>query len=532
MQKSKVSTRLLLAFSSVLLLLLGIVAVALWGLMQIQRDVRTIMEDKAVQVRLSTAMQVAVSDVINTVPRIALLAGNTEAIERQRLGITEARGRYDAAAQQIAVVATDEADRAKLAGIEQALVAARPLNNRVVELALAGSASEARDLMFAQSLPASQLIITRLKENVAHHEQGMAAAYKAIQATQAQVRRLVLAFGALALVLALALGLLVSRSITRQLGGEPAEAIELARRIAAGDLSGQVRLQLGDTDSMMAQLKAMQESLAGVVSKVRTASASVATASAEIAMGTNDLSSRTEEQASALEQTDASMQQIHDHVHHTAQNASKASELAQNASQVAQRGGEVVGQVVQTMRGINDSSRRISDIIGVIDGIAFQTNILALNAAVEAARAGEQGRGFAVVASEVRSLAGRSAEAAKEIKALISASVEKVGQGTLLVDQAGATMAEIVQSIHRTAELMATISTSSKGEDSGVAQVSEAIKQMDQVTQQNAALVEQSAAAAASLEQMARHLVEAVAEFRLPGQGAAPALPHAASSRT
>ncbi|MBS3963547.1 MAG: hypothetical protein KGZ80_03460 [Methylomonas sp.] len=371
--------------------------------------------------------------------------------------------------------------------------------------------------MFAQSLPASQLIIARLNENVAHHEQGMAAAYRDIQATQARVRQLVLAFGAMALLLALALGLLVSRSITRQLGGEPTEAIELARRIAAGDLSGQVRLQLGDTASMMAHLKAMQESLAGVVSKVRTASASVAEASAEIAMGTNDLSSRTEEQASALEQTHASMQEIHDHVHRTAQSARETSELAQSASLVAQRGGEVVGQVVQTMRGINDSSRRIADIIGVIDGIAFQTNILALNAAVEAARAGEQGRGFAVVASEVRSLAGRSAEAAKEIKALISASVEKVGQGTLLVDQAGATMAEIVQSIQRTADLMTTISASAKGEDSGVAQVSEAIMQMDQVTQQNAALVEQSAAAAASLEQMAQQLVQAVAEFRLPG---------------
>ena len=523
LQKSKVSTRLLLAFSSVLALLLTIVAVALFGLAQIQRDVRTIVEDKAVQVRLSTAMQMAVSDVINAVPRIALLAGNTEAIERERQGIAAARGRYDAAAQQVAALAAgDDASRAKLAAIEQALVAARPLNNRVIELSLAGSAAEARDLMFAQSLPASRLVITRLQENIAHHEQAMATAYAAIQATQAQVRNLVLAIGVLALLLALVLGLVVSRSITRQLGGEPHEAAELAHRVAAGDLSTVVRLQPGDRTSMMAQLKAMQESLSQVVSKVRSGSAMVASASAEIAMGTNDLSSRTEEQAAALEQTSASMLNMHDEVHRTAVSARKATDLAQSASQVAQRGGEVVGQVVQTMRGINESSRRISDIIGVIDGIAFQTNILALNAAVEAARAGEHGRGFAVVASEVRSLAGRSAEAAKEIKQLISNSVEKVDQGTQLVDQAGTTMSEIVQSIQQTADLMKDISATAKGEDTGIQQVSEAITQMDQVTQQNAALVEQSAAAAASLEQMAQELVDAVSVFKLAaGQGAA-----------
>jgi len=529
LQTSKVSTRLLLAFASVLALLLAIVAVALFSLAQIQRDVRYIVEDLTVQVRLSTAMQIAVTDVIRALPRIVLLAGDAPGIERQRQDITEARGRYDAAAKQLSDRVTDEAGRAKLAAVEQALEAARPINNRVVELALAGSAAEARDLLFAQSLSASQLIITRLQENVVHNEQLLASSYAAIQTLQAQARNWVLVFGAFSLLLALVLALAVSRSITRQLGGEPHEAVELARRVAAGDLSGQVRLQPGDTRSMMAQLKAMQESLASVVAKVRSGSASVATASAEIAMGTNDLSSRTEEQASALEQTDASMQEIHDHVHRTSQSARQASELAQSASQVAQRGGEVVGQVVQTMRGINDSSRRIADIIGVIDGIAFQTNILALNAAVEAARAGEQGRGFAVVASEVRSLAGRSAEAAKEIKVLIGASVEKVGQGTQLVDQAGATMAEIVQSIQRTAELMTTISSSAKGEDSGIMQVSEAIKQMDQVTQQNAALVEQSAAAAASLEQMAQQLVEAVAVFKLPGQGNALALPGAKS---
>jgi methyl-accepting chemotaxis protein len=259
----------------------------------------------------------------------------------------------------------------------------------------------------------------------------------------------------------------------------------------------------------------MRLGLARVVSHVRHGSEGVANASSEIAHGNHDLSARTEQQASALEQTAASMEQLGDAVRQNADNARQANELAMSASTVAVRGGAVVGQVVETMKGINDSSRKIADIIGVIDGIAFQTNILALNAAVEAARAGEQGRGFAVVASEVRSLAGRSAEAAKEIKNLIGASVERVAQGTALVDQAGVTMAEVVGSIKRVTDIMAEINAASASQALGVAQVGEAVSHMDRNTQQNAALVEQMAAAASGLKAQAQDLVEAVSEFKL-----------------
>jgi methyl-accepting chemotaxis protein len=247
-------------------------------------------------------------------------------------------------------------------------------------------------------------------------------------------------------------------------------------------------------------------------------------ASAEIAQGNNDLSRRTEEQASALEETAASMEQLSATVKQNADNAKQANQLAMGASTVAVKGGEVVSQVVTTMKGINDSSKKIADIISVIDGIAFQTNILALNAAVEAARAGEQGRGFAVVASEVRSLAGRSADAAKEIKGLITASVERVEQGTALVDEAGATMTEVVTSIRRVTDIMGEISAASSEQSAGVAQVGEAITLMDQATQQNAALVEESAAAAESLKQQAQQLVQAVQVFEL-GDGEAPPAP-------
>ena len=286
--------------------------------------------------------------------------------------------------------------------------------------------------------------------------------------------------------------------------------------MAAGDLSSTIDVSSRDeTGQLFRALQAMQSSLVTVVSRVRNGSDSVANASAEIAQGNNDLSARTEQQASALEETAASMEELSSTVKQNADSARQANQLAQSASTVAVQGGNVVGQVVETMKGINESSRKIADIISVIDGIAFQTNILALNAAVEAARAGEQGRGFAVVASEVRSLAGRSAEAAKEIKSLINASVERVEQGSSLVDQAGATMAEVVASIRRVTDLMGEISAASNEQSAGVAQVGEAITQMDQATQQNAALVEQMAAAASSMKSQASDLVQTVAVFKL-----------------
>ena len=328
---------------------------------------------------------------------------------------------------------------------------------------------------------------------------------------------------AAAIAIAIVLAWLITFSITKPI----AKALGFSERVAGGDLSEKLHHEGSDEiGALLNSLQAMQASLISVVSNVRQGSESVATASAEIAQGNNDLSARTEQQASALEETAASMEELSSTVKQNSDAARQANQLAVNASTVAVHGGEVVVQVVETMRGINDASRKISDIISVIDGIAFQTNILALNAAVEAARAGEQGRGFAVVASEVRSLAGRSADAAKEIKSLINASVERVEQGNLLVDKAGQTMTEVVSSIRRVTDIMGEISAASSEQSAGVSQVGEAVTQMDQATQQNAALVEQMAAAASSLKSQAQDLVQVVAAFKLdPGDGVARTAP-------
>jgi methyl-accepting chemotaxis protein len=335
--------------------------------------------------------------------------------------------------------------------------------------------------------------------------------------------RLVLIVGSL---VAIGIGALLAYLVTVAIRRPLQHAVKVASQIAQGDLTNRIEATTRDeTGDLLTALARMQASLQDTVSRVRGGADSVATGSAQIAVGNQDLSSRTEEQASALQQTAATMQQLGGTVRNNAQSASQANQLAQNASSVAVQGGEVVGQVVTTMQHISDSSRRIGDIIGVIDGIAFQTNILALNAAVEAARAGEQGRGFAVVAAEVRSLAQRSADAAKEIKGLIVRSVEQVEQGTQLVDQAGKTMSDIVSAIQRVTDIVAEISAASAEQSTGVEQVGEAVKQMDTTTQQNAALVEESASAAESLRNQARQLVEAVSVFKLAGVAPSPVMP-------
>ena len=326
----------------------------------------------------------------------------------------------------------------------------------------------------------------------------------------------------LLITLGAAIAVVAARSIIREMGAEPREVMAIAEAVSLGDLNTRIVVADGLASSVVGSMGRMQLALRELVQRVRQSADGVANASGEIAQGNQDLSSRTESQASALEETAASMEELSAQVKQNAHNTYAANALAANASEVATRGGAVVGRVVQTMKEINTASNKIADIITVIDGIAFQTNILALNAAVEAARAGDQGRGFAVVASEVRSLAGRSAAAAKEIKSLISASVERVALGTELVDQAGTTMDEVVTAIQRVTTIMAEINAASGEQASGVAQVGEAVNQMDQATQQNAALVEQMAAAASSLKAQSSELVEIVSVFKVDAQAALP----------
>ncbi|HVK94816.1 MAG TPA: methyl-accepting chemotaxis protein [Noviherbaspirillum sp.] len=322
----------------------------------------------------------------------------------------------------------------------------------------------------------------------------------------------------------LALGLLITRSITRPLD----QAVLVARTVAAGDLTSRIEVHSQDeTGQLLQALKNMNDSLVNIVGEVRQGTDTIATASNQIAAGNLDLSSRTEEQASSLEETASSMEELTSTVKQNADNAQQANQLAVSASEVAGKGGMVVSQVVDTMMSINDSSKKIVDIIGVIDGIAFQTNILALNAAVEAARAGEQGRGFAVVASEVRNLAQRSAAAAKEIKTLIDNSVEKVDAGSKLVNQAGVTMGEIVESIKHVTDIMAEITAASYEQTSGIDQINQAVSQMDQVTQQNASLVEEAAAAAEAMQEQAANLAQVVSVFKLNGTQTAALAPAA-----
>jgi methyl-accepting chemotaxis protein len=362
---------------------------------------------------------------------------------------------------------------------------------------------------YKQSVQGMETTSDQISDRAAQRAAGVSAVISSVQSRGVSLQ---LVFSGLALVLAVGLCWMVTRSIT----GPLLQAVALAETVATGDLSSRIGATSKDEiGQLLGALGRMNQSLVEIVGQVRNASDSIATGSAEIATGNADLSQRTEEQASNLQQTAASMEQLTVTVKNNADTARQATQLASNAAMVAAQGGAVVGQVVSTMQDISHSSKKINDIIGVIDGIAFQTNILALNAAVEAARAGEQGRGFAVVAAEVRSLAQRSAQAAKEIKNLIGESVNKVEAGTRLVDDAGRTMSDIVAQVQKVSDLIGEISSASLEQTSGIGQIGDAVQQLDQVTQQNAALVEESAAAAESLKHQAASLAQTVSVFRL-----------------
>ena len=521
--KLRVGTRLAVGFGILMALLVALTGLSISRVSSINSSLATVGDVNSVKQRFAINFRGSVHDRAIALRDVTLVPKDrvqTEVDLIKKLADDYARSATPLD-EMIASPKADAEERAALAKIKEIESRALPLTVKAIELRMADKGDEAVQLVLAQARPAYVewlASINRLIDLEEAKNKNEAAMSRAV-AQSFDV--LLLALCGASILLGIAIAWLITRSIVSELGTEPSTAAELVSAVAQGDLSVQIDLKAGDSTSLLAKLRAMQVSLTGVVSEVRRNSNAVASASTQIAEGNNDLSQRTEQQASALQETASSMEQLSATVKQNADNARQANQLAMGASTVAIKGGDVVSQVVDTMKGINDSSKKIADIISVIDGIAFQTNILALNAAVEAARAGEQGRGFAVVASEVRSLAGRSADAAKEIKSLISASVERVEQGSALVDQAGTTMTEVVSAIRRVTDIMGEISAASTEQSAGVAQVGEAVTQMDRATQQNAALVEQSAAAAESLQEQARQLVQAVAVFKLSGSEAA-----------
>ncbi|ABM32819.1 methyl-accepting chemotaxis protein [Paracidovorax citrulli] len=523
--------RRLYAVSVALILALAAAAVMAW--MQLSKVGE--LADATGRMRVPQLTRIASTELgitqISLQIRHAMLVRSPEALKET---LADIESKYKRIAENDAAFLTDLKDpqaREEFTNVWQKLEQEfKPIADRNLRLVVEGRKDEAFEVLVGETIPTRNRLLAWLAKerqrqtDLLHSE--LAAIQKEAFKTRTQLSLLVVAIAAGLLAFSWYIANLLQRRV------EQSRAV--AERVRDGDLTVPVVDTARDEFSpLLGALHDMQHALTQVVSTVREGSDSVATASAEIAQGNNDLSARTEQQASALEETAASMDELGATVRQNADNAQQASQFAQAASEVAGRGGQVVSQVVSTMRGIHQSSSKIAEIIGVIDGIAFQTNILALNAAVEAARAGEQGRGFAVVAGEVRSLAQRSASAAKEIKELITASVAQVQSGTALVDQAGTTMTEVVDSIRRVTDVVSQISVASREQSAGVSQVGEAVTQMDQATQQNAALVEQSAAAANALRSQADQLVAAVAVFRVGGQadGAVPRLPRATFAR-
>ena len=511
----KISTRLAGTFGLLVLLLVGLAVAAYSQLSSIYDDTLDLADKWLPSVQVVNQMQTqATGDRVAVATHIlntdeAAMGGIEQEITQGRDKLAKQRQTYEK------LISSPEEKRL-YEEFSAAWKKYAETNDKVLAHSRKNENDQARALLQGESRQnyvAAMALLDKLVElNGAGAEQSKAASERSYSVALTTL----FVTAALAIAVAVVAALWLIRSIT----GPLARAVHAADLVAAGDLTVQIQADSQDeTGKLLQSLDKMQQALVRTVSTVRQNAESVASASAQIASGNHDLSARTESQASALEETAASMEELGSTVRQNADNARQANQLAVSASTVAVQGGEVVSQVVETMKGITTASNKIADIIGVIDGIAFQTNILALNAAVEAARAGEQGRGFAVVASEVRSLAGRSAEAAKEIKSLIGASVERVEQGNVQAERAGQTMTEVVNAIRRVTDIMGEISAASSEQSAGVSQVGEAVTQMDQATQQNAALVEQMAAAAGSLSGQARELVEAVAVFKL-AQGA------------
>jgi len=526
--KMTVSKRLGLGFALVLAFLIAVTVVGIYRMAQIQGRLERIVNVSNVETRLALDMRAIVYDRMVSLRNLTLLNDAAD-MEKDLAKIADQSKKYAEANDKLLKLISDDAHtnsdkKALLEKLKDRETAAAQLPAKAQELGLANNPEVATITLIKKLRPVQQGWLDTLDDLVTLEDkinsevaQDASSAFKA-------ATTMMLVLGALALAGGIAAAVYISRSLLRQLGGEPDYAAQIAGQIAAGELTAPIDVSHGDQNSLIFEMKRMRDSLVNIVAQVRSGTDTIATASSEIATGNLDLSSRTEQQASSLEKTTSSMRELTTTVKQNADNAREANQLAASASEVARQGGVVVAQVVDTMGSINESSKKIVDIISVIDGIAFQTNILALNAAVEAARAGEQGRGFAVVAAEVRNLAQRSAAAAKEIKTLIDTSVEKVEVGTKLVGQAGVTIDQVVSSVKHVTDIIAEITAASQEQSAGIEQVNHAIIEMDGVTQQNAALVEQAAAAAQSLQDQASELAKVVSVFKLDVNDAARAV--------
>ncbi|MYN10055.1 methyl-accepting chemotaxis protein [Pseudoduganella aquatica] len=506
----KIGARLGVGFAIVLALLTAMLVLGLSSLSRIGSRTNDIVHDKNVKMAAANTMVDNVRNISLALTTMIVVPGTPE-MNAELEKIAEARKKYGAAKETMLKLLADDKEKQLMAAVDDALKAGAAKNNELVKLRKEGEIQDATAFLIKETGPSLNAVLKALDAFVAYEAKLAADASTDVEQVYASSKTLMLVLGIAAIVIGAGVAWFITGSITGPLN----KAVDVAETVASGDLSSHIESGGGDeTGRLLNALKAMNDSLLNVVSQVRTGTDAISTASSEIAAGNLDLSSRTEQQASSLEETASSMEELTSTVKQNADNARQANTLAKSASEVAVKGGDIVAQVVDTMGTINDSSRKIVDIIAVIDGIAFQTNILALNAAVEAARAGEQGRGFAVVASEVRNLAQRSAAAAKEIKELINASVANVDTGSRLVNDAGSTMGDIVNSIQRVTDIMGEITSASQEQTLGIEQINAAISQMDEVTQQNAALVEQAAAASQSMQEQAGNLATVVGFFK------------------
>lgn len=519
MKNMKLSTRLVAGFSLLTTLLIGVAALAFYGLSELNGKLDDIARVNNTEARLANVLKSSIQDRAIAVRTLAFLESRQDLIsEVDRIRQQDLI--YTNAAKQLRDMFSQEAgttedERKLMAEVDQEEALAVPPMKKAMEQAIGNDIAAASKTIINEARPSQRAWLAKAVALADREDEENAESQKDAMATYVHIRALVSSLVGLAIFVAVGTAVLLTRSVLRQLGGEPGDAQEIAGQIASGNLLVPIALTTGDNRSLMASLEAMRVRLTSIVTDIKTSAESISVAAGEIAHGNVDLSQRTEEQAASLEETAASMEELTSTVKANTDNARQGSTLAATASQTAAEGGSVVHRVVSTMEDISCSSSKVAEIISVIEGIAFQTNILALNAAVEAARAGEQGRGFAVVAGEVRTLAQRSAGAAKEIKDLIGTSVSHVKAGSELVQNAGRTMNEVVRSVQQVTDIMGEIASASSEQSTGIEQVNVAITQMDEVTQQNAALVEQATAAAQAMADQANALRVAVSIFKV-----------------